>query len=89
MVGGGPGRLDLDVHVGAGVLDGLERADRAAELHTGAGVLDGDIATADSCRQFYADTATAPRLQFMGHYRDAFRRTPEGWRLAHRRITLG
>ena len=31
--------LDVDEHVGAAVLDRLERADRLAELHSGLGVL--------------------------------------------------
>jgi 3-phenylpropionate/cinnamic acid dioxygenase small subunit len=51
--------------------------------------VDGDSAVAQSSWQFYADTATAPVLRLMGHYRDTFRRTPHGWRLARREITVG
>ena len=39
VVGGGLGRLDLEQHVGALVLDGLEGADGATELHAVLGVL--------------------------------------------------
>ncbi|MGI8335553.1 nuclear transport factor 2 family protein [Actinomadura scrupuli] len=51
--------------------------------------VDGDQAVAESYWQFYADTATAPALRSMGHYRDTFRRTARGWRLARREITSG
>ncbi len=40
VVGGRLGGLDLDQHVGALVLDRLERPDRAAELDPHLGVLD-------------------------------------------------
>ena len=43
VVRSGLGRLDLKQHVGALVLDRLERADRATELHTDLGVLDRHI----------------------------------------------
>ena len=43
VVGGRLGRLDLEQHVGALVLDGLERADGPAELHAHLGVLDGHL----------------------------------------------
>ncbi|MDN3357614.1 nuclear transport factor 2 family protein [Actinomadura sp. DC4] len=56
---------------------------------TTAVTVDGDTAVAESYWQFYADTATAPVLRSMGHYRDTFRRTPEGWRLAERLISGG
>jgi uncharacterized protein (TIGR02246 family) len=49
----------------------------------------GDTAVADSYWQFYGNTDTAPELRSMGAYRDTFVRTPEGWRLAERLITLG
>ena len=39
VVRGGLGRLDVEQHVGALVLDGLERSDRSAELHTMLGVV--------------------------------------------------
>lgn len=48
-----------------------------------------DTAHAHSYFQFYASTASAPTLQNMGQYRDTFRRTPDGWKLAHRVITFG
>lgn len=51
--------------------------------------LDGDRATAASTWQFYVDTVTAPRLALMGTYDDTFVRTPDGWRLARRVITIG
>jgi hypothetical protein len=43
VVRGALGRLDLEQHVGALVLDGLERTDRATELHADLGVLDGHL----------------------------------------------
>lgn len=76
-------------------------AARRAEGQTGPGThtrhvittvavsVDGDAAVADSYWQFYTATATAPVLNSMGSYRDTFRRTPSGWRLAHRHITTG
>jgi 3-phenylpropionate/cinnamic acid dioxygenase small subunit len=51
--------------------------------------VDGDAAVADSYWQFYTDTATAPVLSMMGHYRDTFRREPDGWRLVERLVTNG
>jgi uncharacterized protein (TIGR02246 family) len=51
--------------------------------------VDGDAAVADSYWQFYSDTATAPVLRVMGHYRDTFRREPDGWRLVQRLVTNG
>ena len=51
--------------------------------------VDGDCAVADSYWQFYSDTATAPVLRLMGHYRDTFRREPDGWRLVERLVTNG
>jgi uncharacterized protein (TIGR02246 family) len=49
----------------------------------------GDDATAESYWQFWVETTTAPKLALMGHYRDTFRRTSEGWKLAQRLITFG
>src|SRR5688572_3065055 len=43
VVGGRLGRLDLEQHVGALVLDGLERADGPTELHAVLGVLHGGL----------------------------------------------
>lgn len=48
-----------------------------------------DVADAQAYFQYFADTTTTPRLLSVGHYEDVFRRTPEGWRLARRRIVLG
>jgi 3-phenylpropionate/cinnamic acid dioxygenase small subunit len=58
-------------------------------ISTVAVTVHGDSATAESYWQFYADTADTPVLRSMGHYRDTFRRTPHGWRLARREITGG
>ena len=58
-------------------------------MTTTAVTVDGDHAIADSYWQFYVDTATAPRLQLMGTYHDDLVRTPAGWKLARRQITIG
>jgi 3-phenylpropionate/cinnamic acid dioxygenase small subunit len=58
-------------------------------VSTVAVTLNGDSAVAESYWQFFTDTGTAPRVQSIGHYRDTFSRTPQGWRLARRQITLG
>lgn len=49
----------------------------------------GDEAVAESYWQFFTGTATAPTLRSMGAYRDTFRRTAHGWKLAERLITPG
>jgi uncharacterized protein (TIGR02246 family) len=49
----------------------------------------GDTAVAESYWQFYSATDAVPVLRSMGHYRDTFRRTAAGWRLARRQITSG
>jgi 3-phenylpropionate/cinnamic acid dioxygenase small subunit len=49
----------------------------------------GDTATAYSYFTFWTGTATAPVARTVGAYEDTFRRTPAGWRLAHRIITMG
>lgn len=51
--------------------------------------LHGDTARARSYFQFFAQTTTAPQLRSVGQYDDEFVRSPEGWLLDHRRITLG
>lgn len=51
--------------------------------------VDGDRARATSYFQFFIHTQTAPELRLMGQYDDHFVRTPAGWRVEHRRITLG
>jgi hypothetical protein len=35
------------------------------------------------------ETSEVPRLHGVGRYTDTLRRTPDGWRLARRAITLG
>jgi 3-phenylpropionate/cinnamic acid dioxygenase small subunit len=52
-------------------------------------VTHGDEAVAVSTWLFLADTATTPRVQAVGRYRDTLRRTADGWRLARREITTG
>lgn len=56
---------------------------------TTAVTIDGDSAVAESYWQFYTGTDTAPVLRSMGYYRDTFRRTVHGWRLACRKIANG
>ena len=51
--------------------------------------VDNDRARATSYFQFFGQTDTAPRLLLVGQYDDEFVRTSDGWRLDHRRITLG
>jgi uncharacterized protein (TIGR02246 family) len=51
--------------------------------------VDGDAAVAESYWQFYGDTGGTPVLRSMGSYRDTFRRTDLGWRLARRQVTSG
>jgi hypothetical protein len=48
--------------------------------------VDGDEATGRSIFHFYTGTDGAPVLAIIGVYHDRFRRTAEGWRLAHRVI---
>ncbi|MGW0045306.1 nuclear transport factor 2 family protein [Rhodococcus sp. NPDC003348] len=48
-----------------------------------------DTARAESVWQFYAETATAPRLTSMGRYHDLFRREDGRWLLAQRTISVG
>ncbi|MEY2404389.1 MAG: hypothetical protein QOD38_1940 [Acidimicrobiaceae bacterium] len=48
-----------------------------------------DAATARSYFMFWTSTATEPTVTSMGRYEDAFRRTPDGWKLARRTITFG
>lgn len=51
--------------------------------------LDGDRAEVESYWQFFAATDSIPSLHSMGHYRDLFQLTADGWRLHYRQITLG
>jgi hypothetical protein len=48
-----------------------------------------DEAVADSYFTFVVETNETPRVQLVGHYHDTLRRTPEGWLMARREITLG
>ncbi|MFD4183182.1 nuclear transport factor 2 family protein [Rhodococcus sp. NPDC058514] len=48
-----------------------------------------DEAHAESVWQFFADTATAPRLTAIGRYSDTFRRVDGRWLLARRTIAVG
>ena len=45
-----------------------------------------DVATAHSYYVFVRDAATSPTIGSTGRYHDTFRRTADGWKLAHRRI---
>ncbi len=52
--------------------------------------LDGDgMASGEAYFLFVGDTDTTPQVKGIGHYRDRFRRTAEGWQLDHRIITSG
>jgi uncharacterized protein (TIGR02246 family) len=46
-------------------------------------------AVADSVWQFYADTASSPRLALMGTYHDELVRVGGEWKLARRQIMIG
>jgi hypothetical protein len=49
-----------------------------------------DTAEAESYWLFIGDTNTAePKLRGIGHYQDTFRRTPDGWKMANRKIRPG
>ncbi len=49
-----------------------------------------DTAEAESYWMFVGATDTGePKVRGIGHYLDTFRRTPDGWKLARRRITPG
>jgi uncharacterized protein (TIGR02246 family) len=48
-----------------------------------------DHAVADSVWQFYAATASSPRLALMGTYHDDLVRVGGEWKLARRQITIG
>jgi 3-phenylpropionate/cinnamic acid dioxygenase small subunit len=50
---------------------------------------DDDNATARSYFLYYGTTSSAPTLLSMGRYHDAMRRTPTGWKLAHRTVLYG
>lgn len=46
--------------------------------------LDGDTATAESYMTFYTDTDTKPQVGVFVIYKNAFVRTPQGWKLSVR-----
>ncbi len=79
----------------AGLIARRERGEGGPGTHTRhmvstvAVAVDGDAATADSYFQFFTDTNTQPVLRLVGAYHDTFVRTPDGWKLAQRDITLG
>jgi uncharacterized protein (TIGR02246 family) len=50
--------------------------------------VDGDRATSRAIFQFYTETQATPVLRTTGYYQDEFQRTPRGWKLASRRITM-
>jgi 3-phenylpropionate/cinnamic acid dioxygenase small subunit len=50
---------------------------------------DADRATSVAYWQFYADTATSPRLVSMGRYDTVLRRDHARWRVQRRKITVG
>jgi hypothetical protein len=50
--------------------------------------VDGDAAEARSVFLFYTATNHTPRLETLGVYEDELRRSPSGWKLAHRRIRI-
>ena len=48
-----------------------------------------DAATVSTAFMFVTSTTTAPSILNVGRYRDEFRRTPDGWKLARREIQFG
>jgi ketosteroid isomerase-like protein len=50
---------------------------------------DADVAVASSYWMFFQETETSPRLDSVGHYLDTLHRTPSGWLVARREITIG
>ncbi len=52
-------------------------------------VNDDGTAEAESYWLFVGDTDKTPVLRAIGHYRDSFRKTDDGWKMSHRRITNG
>lgn len=45
-----------------------------------------DVATAHSYFVFVREASTSPVVALTGRYHDTFRRTPDGWKMSHRRI---
>lgn len=50
---------------------------------------DGGRATSRSVFLFFSEASTTPTVRTMGRYHDELRRTPDGWKLAHRTIHFG
>jgi len=82
--------------IGAGVVQrrraGLQGPGSATRhvIHTiEVDVIASDEAVAVLYWMFYADTTKEPRLTSMGRYDDVYRKVSTGWKLAHRRITVG
>jgi len=48
-----------------------------------------DIGVAESSFVFWGDTTSAPVARSIGRYRDTFRHTDDGWKLARRTVTFG
>ena len=48
--------------------------------------VDGDAAAGKAYFHYYRNADAMPQITSMGVYRDQFRRTPEGWRMAKRVI---
>ena len=46
-------------------------------------------ATANLVFMFVGNTVTSPSVQSIGTYHDRMRKTPKGWKLAHRTISMG
>jgi 3-phenylpropionate/cinnamic acid dioxygenase small subunit len=90
---GGPRRGHAEIRRGSQERRGAGEAGPGTATRHVVGTMavdvDGDRARATSYFQFFVATQTAPQLQLMGQYDDEFVRIPEGWRVAHRRITLG
>ncbi len=48
-----------------------------------------DTAEAESYWLFVSDTTGEPVIRSIGHYHDTFRRTADGWKMSHRKISPG
>lgn len=55
-------------------------------LNTTAIEVHGDEASGRSVFIYYNQTNEQPTVSVMGIYQDVFRRTPDGWKMAHRTI---
>jgi 3-phenylpropionate/cinnamic acid dioxygenase small subunit len=90
---GGPRRGRPDIRAGSQARRAAgETGPGSATRHTVGTIaveVHDDRARATSYFQFFGQTRSAPRLLLMGRYDDEFLRGRRGWRLDHRRITLG